>query len=84
LNDDCAWSTADSDAEDPDVLIDHRSFVACAVLQDSDDSIVAFREIYRLAMREGYADQDFAALYAFLNPPADQRASVPELVRHAD
>jgi 3-hydroxyisobutyrate dehydrogenase-like beta-hydroxyacid dehydrogenase len=25
------------------------------------------KEIYRLAMREGYADQDFVAIYAFLN-----------------
>jgi 3-hydroxyisobutyrate dehydrogenase-like beta-hydroxyacid dehydrogenase len=25
------------------------------------------KEIYRLAMREGYADQDFGAIYAFLN-----------------
>jgi 3-hydroxyisobutyrate dehydrogenase/glyoxylate/succinic semialdehyde reductase len=30
------------------------------------------KEIYRLAMREGYADQDFSALYAFLND-ADAR-----------
>jgi 3-hydroxyisobutyrate dehydrogenase/glyoxylate/succinic semialdehyde reductase len=43
------------------------------------------KEIYRLAMREGYADQDFAALYAFLNEPAapDQRPIARDLVRNA-
>jgi 3-hydroxyisobutyrate dehydrogenase/glyoxylate/succinic semialdehyde reductase len=31
------------------------------------------KEIYRLAMNDGYADQDFAAIYAFLH-----RAAVPQ------
>jgi 3-hydroxyisobutyrate dehydrogenase/glyoxylate/succinic semialdehyde reductase len=27
------------------------------------------KELYRLAMREGWADQDFSAIYEFLNQP---------------
>ena len=44
------------------------------------------KEIYRLAMRHGYADQDFSALYAFLNESAaaDRAASAHRLVRTAD
>jgi 3-hydroxyisobutyrate dehydrogenase/glyoxylate/succinic semialdehyde reductase len=34
------------------------------------------KEIYRLAMREGLADQDFSAIYAFLNDDARKRARV--------
>jgi 3-hydroxyisobutyrate dehydrogenase/glyoxylate/succinic semialdehyde reductase len=43
------------------------------------------KEIYQLAIREGYADQDFAALYAFLNEPSarDTRPVARELARHA-
>lgn len=34
------------------------------------------KEIYQLAMREGYADQDFAALYAFLNEAARDQPAI--------
>jgi 3-hydroxyisobutyrate dehydrogenase/glyoxylate/succinic semialdehyde reductase len=30
------------------------------------------KELYRLAMREGYADQDFSAIYEFLNHPSSR------------
>ena len=30
------------------------------------------KELYRLAMREGYADQDFSAIYEFLNQPVSR------------
>jgi 3-hydroxyisobutyrate dehydrogenase-like beta-hydroxyacid dehydrogenase len=33
------------------------------------------KEIYRLAMREGYADQDFGAIYAFLTGDRSQAAT---------
>jgi 3-hydroxyisobutyrate dehydrogenase-like beta-hydroxyacid dehydrogenase len=33
------------------------------------------KELYRLAMREGYADLDYCAIYAFLNGTADRDAS---------
>jgi 3-hydroxyisobutyrate dehydrogenase-like beta-hydroxyacid dehydrogenase len=32
----------------------------------------ATKELYRLAMREGYADQDFSAIYEFLNQPVSR------------
>jgi 3-hydroxyisobutyrate dehydrogenase/glyoxylate/succinic semialdehyde reductase len=43
------------------------------------------KEIYELAMREGYADQDFAALYAFVNEPAapDRQLVGHERLRNA-
>jgi 3-hydroxyisobutyrate dehydrogenase/glyoxylate/succinic semialdehyde reductase len=43
------------------------------------------KEIYRLAMRAGYADQDFSALYAFVNQPsaADEQPHARELIREA-
>jgi 3-hydroxyisobutyrate dehydrogenase-like beta-hydroxyacid dehydrogenase len=31
----------------------------------------ATKELYRLAMREGFADQDFSAIYEFLNQPVN-------------
>ena len=30
------------------------------------------KEIYRLAMRQGFADLDFSAIYAFLGQPTDR------------
>ena len=33
------------------------------------------KEIYRLAMQEGYADQDYGAIYAFLSRPAVRNTS---------
>jgi 3-hydroxyisobutyrate dehydrogenase/glyoxylate/succinic semialdehyde reductase len=35
------------------------------------------KELYRLAMREGYADQDYGAIFAFLNGTTDRDASRP-------
>jgi 3-hydroxyisobutyrate dehydrogenase-like beta-hydroxyacid dehydrogenase len=41
------------------------------------------KEIYRLAMRFGYADQDYAALCAFLNAPAGRQTIADQPVRKA-
>ena len=38
----------------------------------------AAKEIYRLAMRHGLADWDFAAIYSFLNQPSDRPAEPTE------
>lgn len=35
------------------------------------------KEIYRLAMREGLADQDFSVIYAFLNDDTRKRSRLP-------
>ena len=35
------------------------------------------KELYRLAMAEGFADQDYSAIYAFLNRAADRDANRP-------